>query len=130
MVDYRKYLGVPFKYGGNSIEEGFDCYNLCRAIYKEIGIDLPAYTYPDNPEASLIHQLINEGKPLFKQIEKPTPYCLVVFSLRPPYVTHIGVVLEDCIHFIHILEKRSVAKERLDNVFWSKRIRGFYEYCK
>lgn len=128
MFDYQKYLGAPFKYGGKSIEEGFDCYNLCREIYKERGIELPEYAYSSNPDNTLIHQLINNGKELFIKIEKPEPYCFVLFSLRPPYATHLGVVLDDCLRFIHILAKRSVAVERLDSIIWQRRIEGYYRY--
>lgn len=127
--DYQKYLGVPFKYNGTSINEGFDCYNLCRAIYREMGVELPEYAYSDNPENTLIHQHINDGKKLFAKIEKPEPFCFVLFFLKPSYATHLGIVLDDCLRFVHIMAKRSVAVERLDNIFWSRRIEGFYRYA-
>ncbi len=127
-IDYQKYLGAPFKYRGQSIAEGFDCYNLCRAIYKEKGVELPEYAYSDKPEDSLIHKLINEGEELLRKIDKPEPYCLVLLKIFPPYPTHLGVVLEDCIHFIHIMQKRSVAVERFDSPLWKDNITGFYRY--
>ena len=130
LFNYQKYLGIQFKYRGTAVDEGFDCYNLCHAIYRERGVELPEYAYSDNPEDTVIHQLINEGRDLFQKIEKPEPYCLVLFSLKPPYATHLGVVLDDCQRFIHIMAKRSVTVERLDNIFWSRRIEGYYRYVR
>lgn len=126
-LNYEKYLGVPFKYGGQSIDEGFDCWNLCRVLSKEVGIDMPEYAYCQNPENSLIHQMIFQGKPLFEKLNQPEPYCLVLFKLHPPYATHLGFVTEDnC--FMHIMAKRSVAKERLDHIYWAPKIEGFYRW--
>jgi len=64
---------------------------------------------------------------LFFPLEKPEPGCLVTFMLRPPYTTHVGVVLLDRYRFIHITRQTRVAIERLDIDPWAGKISGFWE---
>ena len=42
---YDKYTGFPYKHLGNDIEDGIDCFNLCKYVYKhELDIDIPYLT--------------------------------------------------------------------------------------
>lgn len=130
---FNDLFGVKFKYGGKSIEEGFDCWNLCREVYRRIGKELPTFEYVVEEihgieGAKNIDKKIAKAKEMFKKLERPEPYCLVTFFIRPPYTSHIGVVLPDCLHFIHIMEKTSVTIERLDAPEWERRITGFWRY--
>jgi len=125
MADYCKYLGISFKKGGRDTT-GLDCYGLAIQVCKDFGIDLPDYDTPD--EQSLIYQLVNSEKELFEELDKPEAGCLVLFSLKP-FHFHIGVVVDNN-RFIHILEKRNVAIEKLDNWFWKNKIVGFYKWKK
>jgi cell wall-associated NlpC family hydrolase len=38
-------VGVPYRYGGESPESGFDCSGLVRWAYGQVGIDLPHNSY-------------------------------------------------------------------------------------
>lgn len=125
-MEYVDLLGARFVYGGRSVAEGFDCYGLVMEMYRRRGIQLPEYQSTD--EYSLIHRMINDAKPLFIEIAKPEPYCLATFMIRPPYTTHIGVVLEDGRRFIHIMQGRMVAVEWLDHAGWMKRNAGYYRW--
>lgn len=118
-------LGVPYEKHGRTTK-GLDCYGLVHLVYERLGENLP--DSDEYSELLSMHNKIAEHKSQFVEIEKPEPFCLVTFSILPPYVTHIGIVLEDCKRFIHIMEKRNVTIEKLDK--WQKRCRGFYKWVK
>lgn len=136
MLNYLDLLGASFRYKGLSKEEGFDCWNLCREIYKRLGRELPEYHYfveeinnDGKFQYASVEKMIKDGsKKWLTKIETAEPYCLVTFMIRPPFTSHIGVVLEDRYRFIHIMRKLSVAIERLDNLTWQRRITGFWRY--
>jgi cell wall-associated NlpC family hydrolase len=37
----KKYLGVPYLWGGTNPEKGLDCSGLVQLVYKKVGVDLP-----------------------------------------------------------------------------------------
>ena len=121
-----KYIGKPYEKGGRG-PNTFDCYGLASTLYEKFnGIALPELFTPDNAE--MCWQVFVEQKTtLYKRLQGPRPFCIVTFKLRPPYITHLGIVLEDRIRFIHILKKRNVTIERLDMMPWDKKIEGYYE---
>lgn len=41
VTEARKYLGLPYVWGGNSITKGVDCSGLVQQVYKSLGYDLP-----------------------------------------------------------------------------------------
>ena len=41
VADARKYLGVPYVWGGTDPAKGLDCSGLVQRVYQDLGIDLP-----------------------------------------------------------------------------------------
>jgi len=124
MIKVDDLIGQPFNMQN---KQGYNCYGLCKEICKRAGIFLPE----EQPieDLSLRNDVIERGKHNYIKLNKPEPGCLVTFSLRPPFVTHIGVMLNE-IRFIHVMKKRQVCIERIDRPFWQKRLDGFYKYTK
>lgn len=125
-IFYEDLLGKEYLHNGRGPDH-YDCWGLCMEVYRRLGKSLPEFL-PAIAEPACIHGVVNSAKNLFIEIQKPMPYCLVAFMVRPPFVTHIGVVL-DTNKFIHLLRKSRVTIERLDSIAWSKRIKGFYSYA-
>lgn len=124
MFSYIDLLNKEFEYGGRGPDR-YDCWGLCMEIYRRMGIELPEFA--SSSEYSVIHEQVMKGKELFEQITEPERGCLVLFTLRPPYATHIGVVINPP-YFIHILEKSKVTVERLDSLTWARRVKGFFRW--
>lgn len=127
MHSVQDFLGIPFSKEGK-LPKGLNCYSLVREVYKREGIEIPEYDHPG--EDSLLHLLMNgESEKYLIPLEEPEPLCIVRFCIIRPFVTHVGVVLDDCRRFIHIRDKANVTIERLfDNPFWTPRIRGYFKW--
>jgi len=37
----KKYLGIPYHYGGTSPQQGFDCSGLLQYVFRQVGVSLP-----------------------------------------------------------------------------------------
>ena len=122
MIDYTDLLGKPFAYGGRG-PDAYDCYGLAVEVCRRAGVALPAWR--SVCEAALIQREFDAGLDLCDDLPAPEPGCLVLLMVHPPFVSHCGVML-DQVRMIHIMEKTSVAVERIDDIAWRRRVRGFY----
>lgn len=121
-------VGKRFEYGGRG-PNTFDCYGLCMEVYKRLGRELPDYPTSFG-DVKVDHDTYWFGKKNFVRLKTPEPFCLITFMIYKPFVSHIGVVLEDCLRFINISYKRDVCIEFLDSPRWRNRIDGFWRYEK
>jgi len=118
-------FSATYQDGGRG-PRSFDCFGLFIEIQRRRGIDLSDLPSPGDraARAELFYDRVQE----WKRLDSPKPYCGVAFRVGR-YVSHIGVVLEDCQRFMHVDEGIGVAVERLDAPRWEKRVAGFYEYA-
>lgn len=125
-LDLCKYLGRPFEKGGRG-PTTYDCYGLCLAVYKELGLYLPDINTAEEIERN--YATADSYVLLFNRLEEVRPYCLVAFSLLPNRViSHVGIVLPDTTKFIHCCNERRVSVEKFKN--WSNKFAGYYEYIQ
>lgn len=117
-------IGIPFKTHGRDLD-GLDCFGLVKLIEKRRGINLLEFAY-DTTEKTIAHKLINESKSGYTEIATPEPWCTVAFSIKKPYVHHVGMVLDNTSYFIHVMKGSFVAIERLDSEAWKTKVSGFY----
>lgn len=118
-------IGIPFADGGRG-PDSYDCFGLLEELYRRRGIFLPTEPNPLSLEQKGVAIAASIERGEWVRIKEPEPYCAVAFRMIPPYVTHIGMVLECRQKFIHTREGTNVAIERLNNIVWRHRIAGFY----
>ena len=58
----RKYLGVPYVWGGTDPDKGLDCSGLVQLVYKQLGVDLPRVSRDQAQEGRPVASLA-EAKP-------------------------------------------------------------------
>lgn len=108
-----RYVGTPYRYGGNSAATGFDCSGLVWRVYRQAaGINLPRDTYGISRTGISI-----ESREL-------QPGDLVFFNtMRRPY-SHVGIYLGGD-RFVHAPSSGgTVSVARLTNRYWRQRFNG------
>lgn len=122
-----KYLGTPYKFLGKSIEEGLDCINLCLAVSKDFGKEIPNINntvYSADSYGNVLNAARQDIK-TWREV-RPKQGALCVFKING-VVKHVGFMLNTN-DFIHIMENSKVTVDSLSNVQWSRRFVNCYEY--
>lgn len=81
VANARKYLGVPYVWGGTDPATGLDCSGLVQKVYSELGYDLPRVSY----------QQAEAGRPV-ASLAEAQPGDLLAFNSP---VNHIGIYIGD-----------------------------------
>ena len=106
-------IGVDYRYGGNTPEDGLDCSGLVRHVFQQVtGVTLPRTS----------KELARVGKEVKRADLKPGD--LVFFNTRRFAFSHVGIYLGDD-RFIHAPRTGSeVEIAELDNGYWRKHFDG------
>ncbi len=107
------FLGVPYKFGGNSAETGFDCSGFVRAVFEEsVGKVLPRRA----DEQAAATQPIERGE--------LKPGDLVFFNTMRRAFSHVGIYVGDG-KFIHSPRSGSTVRvEDMRKSYWETRFNG------
>ena len=118
-------IGARYEVGGRG-PDAYDCFGLFAELCRRRGMALPEFSYGVTPEEqSWI--ISGETAREWVKLGVPEPGCAVLFRIIPPFVSHIGMVLEGG-KFIHVRRGANVAIERLDSIVWRSRIAGYYSH--
>ena len=106
-------LGVPYKRGGTSEENGFDCSGFVRHMFeKSVGLVLPRRA----EEQAKVTEEINRSE--------LKPGDLVFFNTMKRTFSHVGIYIGDG-KFIHAPRPgKSVRVDDMREAYWQKRFNG------
>jgi hypothetical protein len=79
VTDARRYLGVPYKWGGTDPKTGLDCSGLVQRVFADLGVQLPR----------TVHEQKSSGEPV-ASMKDAKPGDLLVFGDH-----HIGIYVGD-----------------------------------
>lgn len=105
----KKYIGVPYKYGG-STPSGFDCSGFVKYSYNKVGEELPRTT----------SDMYKKGKKISKKKLKKGD--LVFFTTYKKGASHVGIYIGNN-KFIHSASN-GVRIDELSNSYWKSKYYG------
>ena len=82
VTEAKKYLGVPYVWGGTDPQRGLDCSGLIQLVYKNLGYDIPRVSY----------QQATAGTEVKGGLAAAKPGDILVFNSP---VSHVGIYLGD-----------------------------------
>ncbi len=113
----ESFIGVPYHYGGDSPDEGFDCSGLTMAVYQLNGLDLPRSS----------REQFRIGEPVGRN--ELARGDLVFFSTqRDGKVSHVGIYVGNG-RFIHAPGRgKKVTVDSVSSGYFGKRYAGARTY--
>jgi len=115
VMSAMNFLGVPYRRGGSSADEGFDCSGFTRHVFEHsLGLLLPRRADQQAQDSSLakVHR------------EELRPGDLVFFNTMRRAFSHVGIYVGDG-KFIHA--PRAGGEVRIEDMrqaYWAKRFNG------
>jgi len=113
VVNALGFLGVPYRFGGNSAETGFDCSGFVKAMYEQtVGLILPRKA---EQQAAATQQIDRS---------ELQPGDLVFFNTLRRAFSHVGIYIGEG-KFVH--SPKPGAQVRVENMggsYWSRRFDG------
>ena len=86
VAEARRYLGVPYLWGGTDPAKGLDCSGFTQLVYGNLGIDLPRTS----------SQQATAGRPVANLAEaRPGDLVFYDYSSGRPGIDHVGIYVGD-----------------------------------
>ena len=120
LVEAKKFLGTPYKWGGSTPQTGFDCSGLVQWAYAQQGVEIPRVTD---------QQILATNGDAVKRSELLAGD-LVFFRDSTGYVHHVGMSLGGD-KFIHAPHTGDVVKiSSLDEAYYKEQFTGGRRFDK
>ncbi|AEA33338.1 NLP/P60 protein [Hippea maritima DSM 10411] len=106
----ERFIGAPYKFGGNSLRHGIDCSGFVQKIYSKFNVKLPR---------TAEEQYRIAGVPI--SVKRLQPGDLLFFhTMNYARVTHVAIYIGKG-RFIHAAGRRSGVKvSRFDRYYWKR----------
>jgi cell wall-associated NlpC family hydrolase len=108
-------MGEPYRWGGTSTDEGFDCSGLIWYAYDAFGVSVPRVS----------HQQAQAGRPVPRELAALEPGDILLFANGGEGVSHVGLFIGNR-RFIHATTSGGVKVSELEttdsyNRWWMER---------
>ncbi len=84
----ERFVGIPYRWGGNTVVDGMDCSGFTRAVYNLCGVNIPRTSL----EQFRVGQTVNKDELMDGD--------LVFFGNSDSQITHVGIYVGDN-RFVH-----------------------------
>jgi cell wall-associated NlpC family hydrolase len=112
----ERFVGIPYRWGGNTVVDGMDCSGFVRAVYNLCGVNIPR----TSGEQFQTGQGIDKGD--LREGD------LVFFGDSASRINHVGIYVGDG-RFVHAPRRGDDIKvSRVDEAFYEKRFVGARRY--
>jgi len=126
----NKFLGIPYKHRGRSLE-GLDCWGFLKLVYLDLGFKLFDIEDLEYEKVWGLH-----GKDYFSEnyihdwekVDNPKVLDAVLFMNSKGIANHAGIIFKNR-KFIHCC-RSGVVVSRMNDPSWNIRIEGFYRLRK
>lgn len=108
IAEGKKYIGVPYVYGG-STPNGFDCSGFLHYIYGKFGMTIPR----------TVETMWNAST----SVSSPKKGDFVFFATTTSGPSNVGLYLGDGT-FLHVGSSTGVTISSMDNTYWKARFLG------
>lgn len=123
-MDLKKYIGIPFKDHGDTLE-GCDCYGLVRLVYqKELGVELPhlgdqySCAFARKEVGPLVQTVASESWAVDVTDLEPEQYDVLVFS-RGGVEYHVGIFVYGEF-MLHAIDGSDACLEKWNGTRWGR----------
>lgn len=113
MLDFaREYIGVKYRFGGNTPREGFDCSGFACFVFNEFGVQLPRVSADMSKAGRYV------GK---NELEKGDLVFFATGSTRR--INHVGIVIETRpnVLMIHSSSSKGIRLDDINSEYYRKR---------
>ena len=112
----RRYLGVPYVFGGSDPTRGLDCSGLVQAVFRQLGISLPRTAQLQfNATMRVSRDQLQPGDLVFFARTYEDPH---------DWITHVGIYVGDGLQINAPTEGQSVSVQPVFSGFWGAHFAG------